>query len=82
MPCTPTTTNTPPTPHPTPPHLTPQDDALGLGLAAKLAKLAAHCRGVVVSRSSPSQKAAIVRLMTTYEMDKVGWWQAPTMRCG
>ncbi|EFN58106.1 hypothetical protein CHLNCDRAFT_20630, partial [Chlorella variabilis] len=34
----------------------------------KLAVLSAHCSGVVVSRSSPSQKAAIVRMMTKYEM--------------
>jgi hypothetical protein len=36
----------------------------------KLAVLAAHCSGVVVSRSSPSQKAAIVKMMTKYEMWK------------
>lgn len=36
----------------------------------KLAVLAAHCSGVVVSRSSPSQKAAIVKMMTNYEMWK------------
>ena len=36
----------------------------------KLAVLSAHCSGVVVSRSSPSQKAAIVRMMTKYEMWK------------
>ena len=35
-----------------------------------LAQLAARCSGVVVSRSSPSQKAAIVRAMTDYEMEK------------
>lgn len=46
------------------------EDARHLGLPRKLALLAAHCRGVVVSRSSPSQKAAIVRLVTKYEMDK------------
>ena len=42
----------------------------------KLAVLAAHCSGVVVSRSSPSQKAAIVRMMTKYEM----WKAAGTTR--
>jgi phospholipid-transporting ATPase len=34
----------------------------------ELAQLAARCSGVVVSRSSPSQKAAIVRNMAEYEM--------------
>jgi hypothetical protein len=43
----------------------------------KLAVLAAHCSGVVVSRSSPSQKAAIVRMMTNYEM-----WKAAGNRRG
>ena len=38
--------------------------------------LAAHCSGVVVSRSSPSQKAAIVKMMTEYEM----WRAAGTKR--
>ena len=36
----------------------------------KLAQLAARCSGVVVSRSSPSQKAAIVKNMAEYEMNK------------
>lgn len=36
----------------------------------RLAQLAARCSGVVVSRSSPSQKAAIVRCMSEYEMEK------------
>lgn len=36
----------------------------------KLAQLTARCSGVVVSRSSPSQKAAIVRNMAEYEMEK------------
>lgn len=36
----------------------------------RLAQLAARCSGVVVSRSSPSQKAAIVRAMAEYEMEK------------
>lgn len=40
-------------------------------LSSKLALLAAHCSGVVVSRSSPSQKAGVVRLMTAYEMERV-----------
>lgn len=35
----------------------------------ELAQLAARCSGVVVSRSSPSQKAAIVRNMAEYEMN-------------
>jgi len=39
-------------------------------LRRKLAQLAARCSGVVVSRSSPSQKAAIVRNMAEYEMEK------------
>jgi magnesium-transporting ATPase (P-type) len=34
----------------------------------ELAQLAARCSGVVVSRSSPSQKASIVRNMAEYEM--------------
>jgi magnesium-transporting ATPase (P-type) len=41
------------------------DDAL----RGRLAALAARCSGVVISRSSPSQKAAIVTAMATYEMD-------------
>lgn len=40
-------------------------------LASRLALLAAHCSGVVVARSSPSQKAGVVRLMTDYEMERV-----------
>lgn len=39
-------------------------------MKAQLAKIAAHCSGVVVSRSSPSQKAAVVKAMTEYEMQK------------
>jgi phospholipid-translocating P-type ATPase (flippase) len=46
-------------------------------LRHKLAVLAAHCSGVVVSRSSPSQKAAIVKMMTKYEM-----WKAAGTRRG
>lgn len=40
------------------------------GMRRRLAQLAARCSGVVVSRSSPSQKAAIVKNMSEYEMDK------------
>ena len=36
----------------------------------KLAVVSAHCSGVVISRSSPSQKAATVKMMTEYEMWK------------
>lgn len=43
----------------------------------KLAVLAAHCSGVVVSRSSPSQKAAIVKMMKRYEQ-----WKAAGSRRG
>ena len=43
----------------------------------KLAVLAARCCGVVVSRSSPSQKAAIVKMMTKYEL-----WKATGDRRG
>lgn len=39
-------------------------------LRLKIAQIVARCRGVVVSRSSPSQKAAVVQLMKEYEMDK------------
>lgn len=39
-------------------------------MRGKMAKIVARCRGVVVSRSSPSQKAAVVQLMKEYEMDK------------
>jgi len=39
-------------------------------LTEKLAVLSAHASGVVISRSSPSQKAAIVRMMKKYEMNK------------
>ncbi|KDD73748.1 hypothetical protein H632_c1873p0, partial [Helicosporidium sp. ATCC 50920] len=38
-------------------------------LSRKLAVLASHCRGVVIARSSPSQKAGVVALMKEYEMD-------------
>ena len=43
-----------------------QDDAM----RHKLAVVSAHCSGVVISRSSPSQKAATVKMMTEYEMWK------------
>lgn len=46
-------------------------------LRHKLALLAAHCSGVVVSRSSPSQKAAIVRMMSKYEQ-----WRAAGKKRG
>lgn len=36
----------------------------------KLAVVSAHCSGVVISRSSPSQKATTVKMMTEYEMWK------------
>ena len=35
----------------------------------RLAQISARCSGVVVSRSSPSQKAAIVKCMADYEME-------------
>ena len=38
------------------------------GMRLRLAQVAARCSGVVVSRSSPSQKAAIVKCMADYEM--------------
>lgn len=39
------------------------------GLSASLALLASRCSGVVVARSSPSQKAAVVALMRRHELE-------------
>eukprot|EP01025_Chloroclados_australasicus_P031044 TRINITY_DN3132_c0_g4_i1.p1 TRINITY_DN3132_c0_g4~~TRINITY_DN3132_c0_g4_i1.p1 ORF type:complete len:1356 (-),score=176.40 TRINITY_DN3132_c0_g4_i1:580-4509(-) len=43
---------------------------LGTSLEEMLAEIGAHCAAVVVCRSSPSQKAAIVRMMRMYELKK------------
>ena len=37
-------------------------------LEAALAAVCARCGAVVICRSSPSQKAAVVRMMSEYEM--------------
>ena len=44
-----------------------------LGTAAEplLARLADQCSGVVVCRASPSQKAAIVRLMKVFQAERL-----------
>jgi phospholipid-transporting ATPase len=39
-------------------------------LKLKMAQIVARCSGVVISRSSPSQKAAVVNQMKEYEMSK------------
>ncbi len=41
---------------------------LGTPAEETLAELGAQCGAVVICRASPSQKAAIVRLMTQYEL--------------
>ena len=42
--------------------------SIGTPLENRLAELGAKCSGVVVCRSSPSQKAAIVKIMTVSTM--------------
>jgi len=44
---------------------------LGTEMEQELAKVGAQCGSVVICRSSPSQKAAIVRMMSEYEMSQV-----------
>lgn len=39
----------------------------GSDLEQELASLAKQCSGVVICRSSPSQKAAVLRIMMNYE---------------
>lgn len=39
-------------------------------MTKQLAELSSRCSSVVVCRSSPSQKAAIVRMMMEYELRK------------
>lgn len=48
---------------------------IGKKLEEDLAELGSICSGVVVCRSSPSQKADIVRIMREYEMREAekGW---------
>ncbi len=41
------------------------------GLEQELAAVGAQCGSVVICRSSPSQKASIVRMMSEYEMRQV-----------
>lgn len=41
---------------------------LGSPLEQRLAELGAKCAGVVVCRSSPSQKAAIVKIMIVFRL--------------
>ena len=44
---------------------------LGTEMEQELAQVGAQCGSVVICRSSPSQKAAIVRMMSEYEMSQV-----------
>ncbi len=44
---------------------------LGTEMEQELAKVGAQCGSVVICRSSPSQKAAIVHMMSEYEMSQV-----------
>lgn len=44
------------------------EHVLGSPLEPVLAQLGAQCGSVVICRASPSQKAAIVRMMAEYEV--------------
>ena len=44
---------------------------LGTEMEQELAQVGAQCGSVVICRSSPSQKAAIVHMMSEYEMSQV-----------
>lgn len=44
---------------------------LGTEMEQELAAVGAQCGSVVICRSSPSQKAAVVRMMSEYEMRQV-----------
>lgn len=44
------------------------EHVLGTDLERGLALLGSHCEAVVICRASPSQKAAIVKMMTKYEV--------------
>ena len=44
---------------------------LGTEMEQELARVGAQCGSVVICRSSPSQKAAIVHMMSEYEMSQV-----------
>ncbi len=44
---------------------------LGTQMEQELAAVGAQCGSVVICRSSPSQKAAVVRMMSEYEMRQV-----------
>ncbi len=44
---------------------------LGTEAEQELAAVGAQCGSVVICRSSPSQKAAVVRMMAEYEMRQV-----------
>lgn len=44
---------------------------LGTDAEQELAAVGAQCGSVVICRSSPSQKAAVVRMMAEYEMRQV-----------
>lgn len=43
----------------------------GKSLEGQLAQLGSKCTGVVICRSSPSQKAAVVRIMREFELKQV-----------
>ena len=47
------------------------EHVLGSPLEPVLAQLGAQCGSVVICRASPSQKAAIVRMMAEYEVGPV-----------
>ena len=47
------------------------EHVLGTNLEQSLALLGSHCEAVVICRASPSQKAAIVKMMTKFEVSSV-----------
>ena len=47
------------------------EHVLGSPLEPMLAQLGAQCGSVVICRASPSQKAAIVRMMAEYEVSSI-----------
>lgn len=51
---------------------------LGTPMEQELARVGAQCGSVVICRSSPSQKAAIVQMMSEYEMSQV-WHPTPIL---
>ena len=53
-----------------------------------LAEVGAHCASVVICRASPSQKAAVVAMMSEWELKQAGgrgrgvaaWWRRKRFR--